>query len=128
MKSPNSNTVTVHVPMEFVIRGGKKTIISELIAAPPQPRVDNAILKALARAHRWRKLVEDGTYTSITELAKAEGVNESYACRLFRLTLLAPEIVTSVLDGAHKSDLMLKDLLKPLPARWSEQAKTLGLN
>jgi hypothetical protein len=53
MKSPaTATTVTVRVPMKFVIRGGRKTIISERLAAPPQPRIDNALLKAPARAHR----------------------------------------------------------------------------
>lgn len=128
MKAPPAlikGTITVHVPMEFAIRGGRKTIISERMPPPPQPRIDNALLKALARAHRWRRLVEDGTYASITELAKAEGVNESYACRLFRLTLLAPAIIVDILDGRHNSGLMLKEILKPMPALWDEQTKAL---
>ena len=120
-------TITVHVPMTFTIRGGRKTILSDAAPAPPQPRIDNALLKALARAHRWRRMVESGEYASITELAKAEGINQSYACRLLRLSLLAPNIVTTILDGQHDSDVMLKQLLKPLPVRWDEQNAMLKI-
>lgn len=130
MKQPplsSKNTITVHIPVQFTVQGGRKTIISEKISTPPQPRIDNALLKALARAHRWRKMVEDGTFSSITELAQAEGVNESYACRLFRLTLLAPAIVVDILNGRQASAPMLKDLLKPLPAQWDHQIKALKI-
>jgi len=120
-------TITVHVPMTFTIRGGRKTILSDAVPAPPQPRIDNALLKALARAHRWRRMIESGEYASITELAKAEGVNQSYACRVLRLSLLAPSIVTAILDGGHHSDVMLKDLMKLLPVRWDEQIAALQI-
>jgi hypothetical protein len=120
-------TITVHVPMTFTIRGGRKTILSDATPAPPQPRIDNALLKALARAHRWRRMIESGEYASITELAKAEGVNQSYACRMLRLSLLAPRIVTAILDGRHDSDVMLKQVIKRLPVRWDEQSATLKL-
>jgi hypothetical protein len=111
------STVTVHVPMAFTVRGGRKTIISEVTPTPPQPRIDNALLQALARAFRWRRLIEGGEYASITDLAKAEGVNQSYACRLLRLTLLAPVIVVEVLNGRQTSGLMLKELLRPSSLR-----------
>lgn len=125
--APVESTITVHVPITFTIRGGRKTVISAAVPPPRQPRIDDAVLNALARAHRWRKLVENGTFASITELAKAEGVNQSYACRLFRLTLLAPRIVSSLLDGDCTSKVLLKDVLKPLPSLWQEQQKRLQI-
>jgi hypothetical protein len=75
MNLPDKNfppTVTVHVPMTFAIRGSRKAIISEAVSPFRQPRVGNALLKALARAHRRRRMIETGVYSSITELAKAE--------------------------------------------------------
>lgn len=127
MKSMDaSNKITVHVPMKFTVRGGRKTIISDVTRSPPQPRIENALLKALARAHRWRRMIESGEYASITELAKAEGINESYACRMLRLTLLAPAIVTTILNGRQSGDVMLKQLLRPLPARWGDQMNILN--
>lgn len=124
---PKSSTITVHVRMMFTMRGGRKTIISEGAQPPPRPRIDNALLKALARAHRWRRIIENGEYSSITELAKVEGVNQSYACRLLRLTLLAPQLVTDILNGRLAADLMLKRLMKPFPATRDQQMSALKI-
>jgi hypothetical protein len=112
--------------MRFSVRGGRKMIISEVDTPAPHPRIDNALLKALARAHRWRCQIENGEYATITELANANQVNQSYACRLLRLTLLAPSIVTDILDGQSNSKLSLKDLTRPFAVEWSEQLS--GLN
>ncbi len=120
-------TITVHVPMRFRVHGGRKAVISDFPGAPGQgavkltpqaanaarelafppshPRTHNALIKALARAHRWRRTIESGEYNSISELASAERINQSYACRLLRLTLLAPSVVTEILDGRCRSDL-----------------------
>lgn len=114
-------TITITVPIHFVRRGGRKTVISPVPYAPQPPKHDNAILKALARAHRWRRMIETGEYSSITELAKAEKINESYACRLLRLTLLAPDLVEQIIDGRQKDELQLNQLLKPLPLEWHRQ-------
>jgi hypothetical protein len=139
-------TITVHVPMAFAIRGGRKMIISDIPHNPSErlhqsvevawttlklsrqaasQRTNNAMLKAIAKAYRWRRMIESGTFTSITELADAESVNQSYACRILRLTLLAPNIVTEILDGQCPSDLMLKRVMRPLPIRWDEQRTVL---
>jgi hypothetical protein len=122
-----AQTVTVHVPMKFTMRGGRKTIISEIgPASPPLPKTEDALLKALAKAFRWRSQIENGEYASITELAKARGVNDSYACRLLRLTLLSPEIVTTILDRRQNPDLTLKQLARPLPVEWDRQLTAIS--
>jgi hypothetical protein len=113
--------------MTFTSRGGRKKIISDAIQTQPQPRTDNALLKALARAHRWRQKIENGEYASITDLANGENVNQSYACRLLRLTLLAPEIVEVALNVRHGFDLTLNRLLQPLPNQWNDQKAALKL-
>lgn len=84
------------------------------------------MVKALARAHRWHRMIETGEYSSITELAKAERINESYACRLLRLTLLAPDIVEQILNGKQKNKLQLRRLLRPLPTEWARQNRELS--
>jgi hypothetical protein len=131
-------TITIHVPMTFTIHGGRKMIISDadensdggvaqykLSHDGPRQRTENALLKAIAKAHRWRQRIENGEYASITELAKAENVNQSYACRVLRLTLLAPTVVTEILNGRYSADLMLKQIMKPLPVRWDAQIAAL---
>lgn len=118
-------TITVALPISFARRGGRKTIIGPVPHMTPAPKYDNALVKALARAHRWRRMVETGAYSSITELAKGEKVNESYACRLLRLTLLAPEIAEAILNGSQPNGLQLSQLLRPLPASWEDQRRHL---
>lgn len=122
--SPDGRTLTVHVPMTFTQRGGRKLVISPDGApswALPRRRVDNAMVKAIARAHRWKRLMESGRFASVTELAEAEKINQSYLCRVLRLTLLAPDIVEAILDGRQPTRLQMDALLKPLPTEWMAQ-------
>ncbi len=72
-------------------------------------------MKALARAHRWLSLPEGGEYGSIEELARAERINPSYLARALRLTLLAPEIVESVLNGHDPDQITLERLNEAVP-------------
>jgi len=123
------STITVHVPLTFTIRGGRKTIIGQR-PQMPQPathtRFDDSIAKALARAHRWRSRIEDGTYASIAELAEAEKINQSYVCRIMRLTLLAPDIVEKILDR-RIGNFTVEELVKPIATNWIVQRSTLQL-
>jgi hypothetical protein len=123
------NRLKVHVPLAFVARGGRKTFVIDTPPAGYIPFSPNQpLVKALAKAYRWRGLIENGTFSSITELARAQHVNQSYACRILRLTLLAPAVVQDALNGMLPKHIALKDFTKPLPLLWSEQAKILRSN
>jgi hypothetical protein len=93
-------TLTIRIPMRLQRRGGRKLIMtSEGVAAPERkPRRDETQVKALVRAHRWRRKIESGQVKSITDLTEQEGVTDAYVCRLRPLTCLAPDIVEAVLD------------------------------
>jgi hypothetical protein len=80
---------------------------------------------AVARAHRWKELLESGRYGSWVEIAAAQGVDPSYVARILRLTLLAPDIVESVIDGTEPDGLSLGKLYQ-LPMAWDEQRTVLG--
>jgi hypothetical protein len=123
-----AGTVTIRVPLKVRTRGGRKMIVAPDGAAwvPRRPRVDNAMIKALARAHRWKRLLETGKFTSLTDLAAVENINLSYIGRVLRLTLLAPDLVEAILNGLQPPDLQLEDLLKPLPAEWNAQRAAFG--
>jgi len=126
--SHDGKTFTVQVPMSFKTRGGRKLVVSPDGVpswAKPKTRVDNVLVKALARAFRWRKLLEGDVYSGIEELSKAEKINTSYVSRIMRLTLLAPEIVEMILDGRQPHQLTLKRLQKSFPISWKEQSKEL---
>jgi hypothetical protein len=92
----------------------------------PRPRVDNAMVKALARAFRWRKMLDDGVHTTLEDLARAKGVNATYVSRILRLTLLAPEIVEAILDGRQPTELQLDNLLAAVPLDWEGQLHEFG--
>jgi hypothetical protein len=120
----DDETLTVQIPLRLRKRGGRKLMVvleGATAWAPPRARVDNALVKAIARAHRWRRLIENGEYASITELAAAEKINQSYVCRILKLTLLAPEIVEATLDGRQPASLQLDRLLRPFPLEWDRQ-------
>ncbi len=87
----------------------------------PRPRVDNAMIKALARAFRWRKMLDTGEHATLEDLARAKCVAPSYASRILRLTLLAPDIVEAILDGRQPAELQLDDLLQGFPLEWEGQ-------
>ncbi|MGG5819125.1 hypothetical protein [Falsiroseomonas sp. HW251] len=84
-------------------------------------RADPALLKALARAFRYQRLLDEGRYASVTEMAAAEKIERGYLGSLLRLTLLAPDLVQGILDGRASSDLTLPRLPEPFPACWAEQ-------
>ena len=111
-------TVTVTVPFAIRKRGGRTLVITPdgVTSAPtPRSRVDSALLKALARGFRWRKLLETGHFATIEDIAAAENINSSYISRLLRMTLLAPEIVKAILAGNHPAGLTRAKVMQPFP-------------
>jgi hypothetical protein len=122
----NGCTITVRVPISIRKRGGRKVVLAPdgtqsepdtLLCQQP----DNAMVKALARAFRWRKMLEDREYTTIKEMAADERINESYVSRLLRLSLLAPDIVEAILAGRQSPQLTLPWLMRALPWEWHSQ-------
>ena len=98
----DGNTITVTITMAWKRRGGRKVIIAPDGGdawAPAKLRPDEALIRALARAHRWERLLEMGKYRSAGEIAETEKIDRSFVNRLLRLTLLAPDIQEAILDG-----------------------------
>ena len=114
--------------MCFQRRGGRKRIVapdgSEL-APSSKPQPEGTLVKALARAWRWQKLLDAGAYSSVSEIGEAEGIDKGYVSRILRLGLLAPSIVEEILEGRSEQQLILERLERPLPACWHQQRQTL---
>jgi hypothetical protein len=124
--SADAQTITVHIPLAIKKRGGRKLVVTpDDVAWAPRPRVDNAMVKALARAFRWRRMLDEGVHATIEDLARAKGVAPSYASRVLRLALLAPGIVEAILNGRQPAELQLDDLLVGLPLDWEGQRYAL---
>jgi hypothetical protein len=123
----NGETITVHIPSTFRKRGGRKLVVTPDGAAwAPRPRVDNAMVKALARAFRWRKILDEGAHTTLDDLARAKDVAPSYVSRVLRLTLLAPELVEAILDGRQPAELQQNNLLEGFGSEWEGQRRSFA--
>lgn len=110
----------VHVPFRLVKRGGRKEMRLP-DGASSTSKTDNTLVKALARAFRWKRMLESGEFATITELAEREGIAPSYMTRVLRLTLLAPDVVEAILDGKQGPEATMARLMEPFPVDWIEQ-------
>jgi hypothetical protein len=127
----DGRTVSVRVPISIRRRGGRKLVLAPngnvITGIPVIRRVDNAMIKAIARAFRWREMLETGEYMTIREIAEAERINETYVGRVLRLTLLAPAFVEAIVNGRQPVGLQLDGLMRRFPVDWEAQSKALGL-
>jgi hypothetical protein len=122
--------ITVRVPLRIRRRPGRKTVVMPIPdhgAAAVPTRADPALLKALARAFRYQRMLDDGRYASISEMAAAEKLDRGYLGRLLQLTLLAPDIVEAIVEGRQAKGVTLAGLMEPFPAEWDQHAIYLGL-
>ena len=126
----DGSTITVRIPMTWKRQGGRKVIIAPDGGdawAPTKPRPDETLIRALARAHRWKAMLEERRYRSAGDLAEAEGVTRSFVNRLLRLTLLAPDIVEAILDGRQPKAMQLEELTRVVLITWDEQRESVAI-
>ncbi len=128
--SQEVETLTIRIPIQLRRRGGRKLIVTPegTARAASKPRRDETLVKALVRAHCWRRQIESGRAKSITDLAEQEGVTDAYVCRLLPLTCLAPDVVEAILDGRQPKGLRLAELLGNGPRAWNAQRATWGFS
>jgi hypothetical protein len=123
-----ATSITIRVPLTIRQRPGRKTVVTPVgdggEALPT--RADPALVKALARAFRYQKLLDEGRYASISEMATGERIERGYLGTLLRLTLLAPDLVETILDGTQPDSLELRQLFMPFSVAWGEQRRRLG--
>jgi hypothetical protein len=118
-------TITLHVPFRVVKRGGRKEMVLPPGASTQRARVDNPLVKALARAFRWKRMLDAGEFATIAELARREGIAAPFLTRTMRLSQLAPDLVESILEGRQPRSLTLEVLRNPLSSDWAEQRRLL---
>lgn len=123
--APISGTMTLHVPFRIVRRGGRKEV--QLPEGTAQPRKsDSTLVKALARAFRWKRMLESGEFGTIAELAEREGIAPSYMTRVLRLAFLAPDIVEAILDGQPAMPFTAETLRYGFDDDWDVQRRSLA--
>jgi site-specific DNA recombinase len=118
--------VTLSIPARLKRTGKEMRIV---VSDGPEPATpDTGLVRLLVRANAIRdQLLADRSLT-LEEIAKVESIVPSYATRLFRLTLLAPDIVSAILSGSHPPELTARRLMDDtrLPLDWNEQWRRLG--
>src|ERR671919_1643245 len=120
----DGTTLVMRIPMRFQRRGGRKRIVApdgSAIMRSSKPQPDGALVKALAQAWRWQRMLDDGIYTTVSDIGDAENISKSYVSRILRLTLLAPDLVEAILAGSADQALILRQLERSVPASWEEQ-------
>lgn len=126
----NATNITVRVPLKIRRRPGRKTVVQPLPPAGANTaiptRADPALLKALARAFRYQKLLDQGRYASISEMAAGERIERGYLGCLLRLTLLAPDLVEAILDGRQPVGIGLPRVMEGIPEPWQAQRSRFG--
>jgi hypothetical protein len=125
----DGTTLVVRIPIHFQRRGGRKRIVApdgREIAPSSKSQPDGTLVKALARAWRWQRMLDEGIYGTISEIGDAENISKSYVSRILRLALLAPDIVEAIVAGKTDHAIMLEELERPLPASWAEQREHFG--
>ena len=129
MAETKDNLLSIEIPMNFRRRGWKKLIVSpdgNPVTPMTQDTINSTLLKAIARAFRWQKLLENGHYSCLNDIAIAEKMDLSRVGKLARLTFLAPDIIESIVEKRQPEDLMLQQLIGPFPIDWEAQRKLFG--
>ena len=126
MTKPTAPIPPTEIPMTFRLRGSKTVMVlpdGSRAVARREATIDNTMVKVLACGFRWQRLLYDGTYATIEDMAAAEKINPSYISRLLRLAYPSPTIVEAILDGRHPAQLTMKDLMAPFPLDWAAQER-----
>ena len=128
--SRDGKLIQIFIPAQLGRHSGRKTILSPT-GQPVNPdrntEADVTLINALVRAHRWNRWLVKGKYGSVKEIAADEGISSpSYASRILRLTLLAPDIQEAILESTHPATLTLADFMDPFTQVWELQRKQFG--
>ena len=115
--------VTVSIPIRIRRFSGRKQVVvpAGVSATANGEAVPTALQIALARGHRWLRLIESGKVANLAAIAKAENVDNSYVSRMVNLTTLAPDIQAAILDETLSDTISLFDLAVDTPLSWEEQ-------
>jgi len=128
MLTVEGDCLVIQVPLQIKRRRGRKEVIAPVgFGADDRPpaRTNESLATTIARAHRWREVLEAGRYATVRELAHELGMDHSYVARILRLTSLAPDIVEAIVHGTEPDGLSLEKLYRA-PMAWEEQRRVLG--
>jgi hypothetical protein len=68
----------------------------------------------------------NGSVSSMSQIAKREGVTQRYVAHLLKLAYLAPDIMEAIARGDVPSSVSLDRLKKGFLLDWQEQRRVFG--
>lgn len=125
----SDGSVTLNIPIALRRRSGRRVVVPQGSGFESKCRTRTGatpLQLALARGHRWLRMLEAGEVSSMSEIARREGTDHSYVARHINLTLLAPDIVAAILDQQLPEGVRLHALSINPPALWEKQRQSLG--
>ncbi len=129
LRADHSETIDIFVPLEIKRRSGTATLMipKNSNKVDDQKHFDNKILKSLAKAYKWKMMLEKAQVSCLSEIAQREKATPSYVSRVFNLNFLSPRIIDKVLNGAQPRTLKLQDIIiNEIPDSWQEQEEVWG--
>lgn len=89
-------------------------------------QVQQALVLALVRTHRWSRMLECDDVASINELYERQGVDPSLIGLTLRLATLAPDVTQAILAGQEAYELSIRNLNRNMTNFWDEQRERYG--
>jgi hypothetical protein len=80
-----------------------------------------SLAKAVARARAWYERIIAGEIATIGELADKSGLTNRYVWRILTCATLSPQVTEALLEGKHRPNLTLKEILRGVPLDWQKQ-------
>lgn len=119
------------VPFTIKKRGARKLLVPPevpevVVKTRGKANLDLPMVKALGRGFYWRSQLDGGVRKNAAEIALAEKLDRTWVNETLRLTLLAPDIVTVILEGRQPGDLSLQTLRRGVPLSWETQRILYG--
>ncbi|MBF0214282.1 MAG: hypothetical protein HQM00_12110 [Magnetococcales bacterium] len=124
--SLDGKMLSIFIPVQFKRRGGRKMIVAPDGVVGMRAERDESMIQAVAKAWKWRQMLDRKEVLSLSEIAAKEKIGGTYAARIYDLSLLAPDIVEAILDGRQPVGLSLREFAKGIPLAWEEQKVKFG--
>jgi hypothetical protein len=125
----DEEVIDIFVPISLKRRGGTAMLIMPYDEADEQKNFDDRIIKMIAKAHKWKVMLEEKKISSLAEIARKEDFGTAYVSKIFNLNFLSPKIVERILAGTQPRSLKLQDLTtQEMPDLWQEQEEHWGFN
>lgn len=126
----DENTIQIFVPIQIKKRGGSAMLILPRQAQQHTQKFDDTLLKAFAKAYKWKTIIEDNENKkpiSLSDIARDEEISTSHATKIYRLNFISPKIIENIVNGTAPRDLRLQDIFaKKSPDIWREQEELWG--